>query len=102
MLRISPGNESNGNGFCLIMFGVSWSRRVDVSVAISFIEYLSIPVGNHLCEVLEEACIRGSRGVCSLLVGGEGGYKRRRRRLRSLVVGPTIHGSGQRLQSKVV
>lgn len=98
MLRISPDNESNGNGFCLIMFGVSWSRKVDVKAAMSFIEYLSIPVGKNLCGILEEACIRGTWGVCSLLVGGEGGCQSRRRRQRSLVVGPTVHGFGQRLQ----
>lgn len=54
MLRISPGSERNGDCFGLVMFGVFWSRGADVNnVAISFIEYFSIPSVDHLRWISE-------------------------------------------------
>lgn len=68
MLRISPGNERNGDCVGLVMFGIFWRRGADVkNVAISFIEYLSIPSADHL-RWKSEPVIRGFFGGGGLTV----------------------------------
>ena len=99
MLRISPGNERNGNDCRWAMFGVAWSRGAPAKVAISFVEWFSISLGDGLRCISEVWDWRRLGGFCSPLVEGEGGSRRRTTRLRKLIIVARIHSLGERLQT---